>query len=111
MQGVLIGLFIVSVIPTTLSSSVVMTGTTGGNMARVLFVTILSNFMSVVSVPLTLSFLLTFLRQERMVTIDQIAIIIKLFCLVLVPFQISIILKKDVLPIAEIQKENLQTIN
>ena len=55
--GVLIGLLIVAVMPTTLSSGVVMTGTAGGNMAHALFITILANTLAVFTIPLSLSLL------------------------------------------------------
>jgi len=109
--GLLIGLFIVSVMPTTLSSGVVMTGTAGGNMAHALFVTIISNFVSVVSIPVILNFLLTCLKQERVLSIDQKAIIIKLFFLVLVPLFFGMVLKKVLFTISDHHKKVLQTFN
>lgn len=51
-KGLLIGLFIVAVMPTTLSSGIVMTGKAGGNMAHALFITIFSNAISIFSIPL-----------------------------------------------------------
>ena len=46
--GVKIGIFLVAVMPTTLSSGVVMTGAAGGNMAHALVITILSNGLALV---------------------------------------------------------------
>ncbi|ACN13835.1 conserved hypothetical membrane protein [Desulforapulum autotrophicum HRM2] len=91
--GVVIGLFIVAVMPTTLSSGIVMTGAAGGNMAHALFVTILSNFVAIFTIPFTLSLLLPVLNQEKSLNIDQGAIIFKLLVLVLVPLIVGMILK------------------
>jgi len=82
--SVIVGLFIVAVMPTTLSSGIVMTGTAGGNMAHALFVTILSNFIGIFSIPVILSFLLSFINQEKELIIDQGAITAKL--LLVCPF-------------------------
>jgi sodium/bile acid cotransporter 7 len=49
--GIKMGIFLVAVMPTTLSSGVVMTGTAGGNMAHALVITIVSNGMAVFSIP------------------------------------------------------------
>ena len=94
--GVVIGLFIVAVMPTTLSSGIVMTGAAGGNMAHALFVTILSNFVAIFSIPYTLSLLLPVLNQEKVLSIDQGAIIFKLLVLVLVPLIVGMVLKARV---------------
>ncbi len=83
--GVVLGLFIVAAMPTTLSSGVVMTGQAGGNMAHALFVTILSNCASIVSIPLILPLLLLSLKLEIDLFIEQKAIFIKLIFLVLLP--------------------------
>ncbi|MCP4022466.1 MAG: bile acid:sodium symporter, partial [Desulfobacteraceae bacterium] len=109
--SIIIGFFIVSVMPTTLSSGVVMTGRAGGNMAHALFVTIISNFASVVSIPVMLSFLLLFLQQERELSIDRTAIVIKLFFLVLLPLLVGMVLKKLIFQIKNHHKKILQTAN
>ena len=55
--GVIIGIFLVAVMPTTLSSGVVMTGAAGGNMAQALVITILANGLAVFTIPVVLSLL------------------------------------------------------
>lgn len=94
--GVALGLFIVAVMPTTLSSGIVMTGVAGGNMAHALFVTIISNFVSIVSIPFVLSLLLPLLGQEKSLAIDQGAICLKLVLLVLLPLTVGMTLKAKV---------------
>ncbi|MEA1967924.1 MAG: bile acid:sodium symporter [Thermodesulfobacteriota bacterium] len=91
--GIVIGLFIVAVMPTTLSSGVVMTGRAGGNMAHALFITILANFISIVSIPFVLSWLVSLLGGHSSITIDQYAIMKKLFFLVLMPMSAGMFLK------------------
>ncbi|MCP4669762.1 MAG: bile acid:sodium symporter [Desulfobacula sp.] len=109
--GVVIGLFLVAVMPTTLSSGVVMTGAAGGNMAHALFITIISNFIGIVSIPFILSWLLLFLNQNRGLSIDQGAIIIKLVALVLVPLIIGIYTKPFMYKIFHPEKKKLQILN
>ncbi|MBU8910486.1 MAG: bile acid:sodium symporter [Desulfobacterales bacterium] len=109
--GVVIGLFIVAVMPTTLSSGIVMTGTAGGNMAHALFVTILSNFIGIFSIPVILSILLSLQNMEKELGIDQGAIITKLFLLVLFPLMIGIVLKSKVFKEDYLGKFKLQIIN
>ena len=62
-------------------------------MAHALFVTIISNFIGIFSIPFTLSLLLPFLNQEKELAIDQGAIIVKLILLVLFPLVIGMIAK------------------
>jgi sodium/bile acid cotransporter 7 len=109
--GVAIGLFLVAVMPTTLSSGVVMTGTAGGNMAHALFLTITSNFIGIFSIPFILSWLLLFLDQSKNLAIDQGAMIIKLTVLVLVPLIIGIYTKSFVFKIIHPDKSRLQIVN
>ncbi len=82
--GVRIGLFLVAVMPTTLSSGVVMTAASGGNMAHALLITILANGISVFSIPHSLSLMLGVGGGEA-ADIDKVAIMIKLGGYVLVP--------------------------
>ena len=83
--GVVIGIFLVSVMPTTLSSGVVMTGAAGGNMAQALVITIMANGLAVFTIPVVLSLLLNLLGGSAVVVIDKTAIMIKLGFYVLLP--------------------------
>jgi len=83
--GVTIGLFLVAAMPTTLSSGVVMSGASGGNMAHALVVTIAANALAVVTIPQTLSLLLPLVGAQRIVVIDKAAIMVKIALLVLAP--------------------------
>jgi len=109
--GVIIGLFIVSAMPTTLSSGIVMTGTAGGNMAHALFVTIVSNFIGIFSIPIILSILLAFLNQGKELDIDQGAIITKLILLVCLPLAIGIAAKAKIFRAGQLAKFKLQIVN
>jgi sodium/bile acid cotransporter 7 len=83
--GVILGLLLVSAMPTTLSSGVVMTGSAGGNMAHSLLITILANILAVLTIPVTLSILLGVTGDTRVIEIDQLPIMIKIATLVLLP--------------------------
>ena len=109
--GVIIGLFIVSVMPTTLSSGIVMTGTAGGNMAHALVITILSNFIGIFSIPVILSIFLSFLDQQKELVIDRGAIIIKLILLVLFPLIIGIVAKAKIFKTGQLGQFKLQVLN
>lgn len=109
--GVVIGIFLVAVMPTTLSSGVVMTGVAGGNMAHALFITIVSNVIGIFSIPLILSWLLFFINQAKELAIDQGAIIIKLVMLVLIPLIVGIYTKSFIFKMIHPDKKKLQIIN
>lgn len=109
--GVILGLFIVAVMPTTLSSGIVMTGTAGGNMAHALFVTILSNFIGIFSIPIILSILLSVLDQQKELVIDKSAIVVKLVLLVLFPLIIGIVSKAWIFRPGKLAKLRLQRLN
>ena len=109
--GVVLGLFIVAAMPTTLSSGVVMTGQAGGNMAHALFVTILSNCVAIISIPVILPLLLLSLKLKTELFIDQKAIFIKLILLVLLPLVAGLFLKKTLVTITPAIKKRLGIIN
>jgi len=83
--GIVIGIFLVAVMPTTLSSGVVMTGAAGGNMAQALVITILANGLAVFTIPVVLSLLLRLIGGSAFVYIDKLAIMIKLGFYVFLP--------------------------
>lgn len=91
--GVVIGIFLVAVMPTTLSSGVVMTGAAGGNMAHALVITIMANGLAVFTIPLVLSLLLNLVGGSTVVVIDKVAIMIKLGFYVLLPLCIGLGIK------------------
>lgn len=91
--GVMIGLILVSVMPSTLSSGVVMTGAAGGNMAHALLITIVANSLAVVTIPITLSMLLRFAGNAQEISIDKAAIMFKIGILVLLPLAGGLALK------------------
>lgn len=109
--GIIIGLFLVAVMPTTISSGVVMTGYAGGNMAHALFVTIVSNCIAIVSIPFILSILLLLQHQDKVLSIDQKAIMVKLLVVVLLPLLTGMFLKKMFFTITANQKKIMGIIN
>jgi solute carrier family 10 (sodium/bile acid cotransporter), member 7 len=88
--AVRIGLFLVSVMPTTLSSGVVMTGASGGNMAHALLITVLANSLSIVTIPLSLALLL---QTVGSVPIDKGRMMSQMALLVLVPLMLGLFLR------------------
>lgn len=92
--GIIVGLLLISAMPTTLSSGVVMTGSSGGNMAHALLITILANALAVITIPLTLSLLLGLSGDSREVHIDHLPIMIKIATLVLLPLLLGIGLRR-----------------
>jgi sodium/bile acid cotransporter 7 len=109
--GIKIGLFLVAVMPTTLSSGVVMTGASGGNMANALAITILANGLSVFTIPIALSLLLDLLGGSTVVSIDKQAIMIKLGFLVLLPLGLGLIIKFYARSFIDRFASRLQTVN
>lgn len=91
--GVKIGIFLIAVMPTTLSSGVVMTGVSGGNMAQALVITLLANGLAVFTIPVALSLLLNLAGGATAVHIDKLAIMIKLGLYVLLPLCMGLIMK------------------
>jgi solute carrier family 10 (sodium/bile acid cotransporter), member 7 len=91
--GIKIGLFLVAVMPTTLSSGVVMTKTAGGNLAHALFITIVANSLAVFTVPLALGLLLSFGHNSAPIQIDHAALMFKIAVLVILPLAVGYFIK------------------
>lgn len=109
--GVALGLFLVAVMPTTLSSGVVMTGRAGGNIAHALFVTIVSNCIAIVSIPAILPLLIRSFNVETDLFIDRKAIFLKLVLFVLLPLITGMFLKRQFQGITPGRKKLLGTLN
>lgn len=92
--GALIGIFIVAVMPTTLSSGVVMTGASGGNMAHALLITITANWLAVFTIPFSLAILMKFAGGTTDVVIDRVAIMIKIGLFVILPLAAGLLIKQ-----------------
>lgn len=91
--GIKIGIFLVAVMPSTLSSGVVMTGAAGGNMAHALVITILANGLAVFTIPVALALLLNLVGGTAVVTLDKSAIMLKLGLLVFLPLSCGLTIK------------------
>ena len=90
--GIRIGLFLVAVMPTTLSSGVVMTGSSGGNTAHALLITILANGLSMFTIPFSLAILLIEGGNGSEVPLDWLKMMIEIGMLVLVPLSLGLLL-------------------
>ena len=106
-----IGIFLVAVMPTTLSSGVVMTAASGGNMAHALLITVLANSLSVLTIPIALSFLLHTIGGNANVTIDKWAIMIKIGWAVLVPLLSGLWIKYLLTSAIKLFERRLQVLN
>lgn len=91
--GIRIGLFLVAVMPTTLTSGVVMTVAAGGNMAHALLITILANGLSVFTIPLSLGWLAGIGGAGGAVPIEKGKMMVQIAFLVLVPLFIGLMAK------------------
>lgn len=91
--GVAIGLFLVAVMPTTMSSGVVMSGAAGGNPAHALFITILANILCMFTIPVTLPLLLNLTDVSAEIVFNRLAVMIKIALYVLVPLCIGLWIK------------------
>jgi sodium/bile acid cotransporter 7 len=85
-----IGLFLVSVMPTTMSSGVVMTGASGGNIAHALLITVVANSLSIVTIPFSLSLLV---QTVEAVPIDKGHLMFQMALLVLLPLMLGLLLR------------------
>lgn len=90
---IITGLVLVAVMPSTLSSGVVMTGAAGGNMAHALFVTIMANCLAVFSIPVVLSWLLAAQDLEKSISIDKAAMMFRIARLVIFPLAVGMLLQ------------------
>jgi len=88
--AVRIGLFLVSVMPTTMSSGVVMTGASGGNIAHALLITVLANGLSIVTIPISLSLLA---QTVDSVPMDKAQMMIQMALIVLLPLVLGLFLR------------------
>jgi sodium/bile acid cotransporter 7 len=87
--GVAVGLILVAIMPTTLSSGVVMTASAGGNMAHALFITVFANTLAVFTIPVALTLLAGAMMAGNTVQIDKLALMMRLTILVMLPLLIG----------------------
>ena len=87
------GLFLVAVMPTTLSSGVVMTGAAGGNIAHALLVSLLTNGLAVFVTPFALALLLNVVGDSTAPLIDKGALAAQIGFLVLTPLFLGLALR------------------
>lgn len=83
------GLFLISIVPTSLASGVVMAGAVGGSVALALLTTIIANALSVLVIP---GYLQIFANTEVAVPTSKISF--NLFVLVVIPLISGMILRK-----------------
>jgi solute carrier family 10 (sodium/bile acid cotransporter), member 7 len=109
--GIIIGLFLVSAMPTTLSSGVVMTSAAGGNAAHALIITIAANSLSVFTIPYVLSGLLMIIGDSTAITIDKSAIMLKIVLLVILPLILGMMARRFIAFIYQRFRNKIALIN
>ncbi len=92
-NGIRIGIFLVAVLPPTMASAVVMTDAAGGNMAQALFITVIANCISVITIPATLPLILGSFIADAIV-VDRFLIINKIAFCVLFPLFLGLLSKR-----------------
>jgi sodium/bile acid cotransporter 7 len=92
--GIKAGLILTAVMPATLSSGVVMTGASGGNMAHALLLTLLSNTLSVFTIPFCLTLLLGLKGGITAVPFDRVGMMLQIGSLVLAPLFLGLFLRR-----------------
>lgn len=110
-RGIRIGIFLTAVMPSTLSTGVVMTGATRGNTAHALGITILSNGISVFTIPLTLSLLLHLVGSSVPVSIDKSSIMLQIGVLVIAPLVLGMMIRPLLKPNRTRYYHRLQILN
>ena len=110
-KQIVIGLFLIAVMPSTLSSGVVMTGIAGGNTAQALMVTLVSNILAVFTIPVVLNMLLISLDATRSIEIDKWPIMRTIALLVLPAFFTGFLVRLTNGPLHKNLQAKIQYIN
>jgi sodium/bile acid cotransporter 7 len=110
-SGVKIGLFLVAVMPTTMSTGVVMTGAAGGNIAHSLLITVVANSMSIVTIPLALALLLGLGGGASSVPIEKGRLMLQMGMLVLAPLLIGLFLRPKSRPLPRFLQKGIPVFN
>lgn len=100
-KGIIIGLFLIAAMPTTMSSSVVMTVAAGGSQAQALLATITSSSLCVFTIPFTLAALLSLTSATTTIQFDKAALMLKTALLVVLPLAVGFMVRpgvKTILP-------------
>jgi len=105
------GLFLVAVMPTTLSSGVVMTGAAGGNIAHALLVSLLTNGLAAVTAPLSLALLLNISGNSTALLIDKGALMAQIGLLVLTPLFFGLALRPALQRFAGLFRKGIPVLN
>jgi sodium/bile acid cotransporter 7 len=86
-----LGFWLLSILPTTVSSAVVFATVSGGNTSNAIFATVFSNLLSILLVPMVA---VTYLATETETNIPLAPLFTKLFILIILPLIVGQILRK-----------------
>jgi len=88
--GAVMGLVVMSTVPPTLSSGIVMTQIAGGNVPKALFLTILLNLVGIFTIPFMLQLTL---ESVGIISISPWPLLKQLILIVLIPFLVGMVAK------------------
>jgi len=97
--GIKIGLILVSIMPTTLSSGVVMTGASGGNITTALMITVLANALGIFTVPYTLGLFIGADTGGADIVLNKGALMVRIAFLVALPLFLGLLFRRIALPV------------
>ncbi|GAB4269754.1 MAG: bile acid:sodium symporter [Deferrisomatales bacterium] len=107
--GLQLGLILVGIMPTTLSSGVVMTAAAGGNPATALVVTVVANWLAVLWVPWALEWFLG--AGPAAVDLDKAALAVRIGLLVAVPLALGMAARRSAGEAAESMAARTRWVN
>ncbi|OIP92038.1 MAG: hypothetical protein AUK55_10110 [Syntrophobacteraceae bacterium CG2_30_61_12] len=93
-EGVRIGLYLVAIMPTTLSSGVVMTAAAGGNLAAALLITIVANSLATITVPLVFPLLFAGAIGSGPIQLERLPMMANIASLVVLPLAGGMLLRR-----------------
>lgn len=93
-----LGFWLLSILPTTVSSAVVFSAVSGGNTSNAIFATVFSNLLSVLLVP---AVAVTYLAVEADANVPLVPLFTKLFLLIVLPLIVGQLIRKFGMTLSE----------
>lgn len=94
-ESIYTGIILIAIMPSTLSSGVIMTGLAGGNSIHALLITILGNIMAIFTIPVTLQWLMSGDNiQTGNMEFAQSSLMLKIALLVVIPLAVGVTWRK-----------------
>ncbi len=100
-----VGLLLIAIMPTTLTSGVVMAGAAGGNVATALVVTVAASWLGIATIPISLEWLLGVSAGSAAGAFDKSGLALRLGLLVVLPLFAGMGLRRASAAIARMPRE------